>query len=417
MQMLETTEKELMKHDSDVAGSLLVLLGEDWVAQNQVGVIGNMKDDSASWSRGSTQSQSTGFSSGVGVGSARPAGPESQGYEDNRANSNLHGLRECLTAADSWRFNVFELEAETDGLPLQVLAWHLFVKHDLIKEFNLDHVKLVSFLRHIEAGHHDNPYHNSTHVADVLQSFHWLVLEGGVRQYITKFEVLCGIIASIVHDFEHKGFNNDFLIKTQDEWAIDSNDRSPNENHHLAAAFRILRDPESNFIHRMPATQQAALRKLVIDLVLATDMAEHIGIVSKLKTDLLKQMETAQEDELTNADNTPDVVKTLILQGAIKVADIGHLYAQQAVHIQWAERLEEEMWLQGDVEKDREMKMSFLMDRDKPGVTKSQPGFVDFVVRPLFETWVACFPRCNVLMNSLNDNYAYWKSKEGGEAK
>jgi len=403
-----------------VAGSLLVLLGEDWVAQNQVGVIGNMKDDSASWSRGSTQSQSTvaeGSSSGVGVGSARPTGPESQGDEDARAISNLHGLRECLTAADSWRFNVFELEAESDGLPLQVLAWHLFVKHDLIKEFNLDHVKLVSFLRHIEAGHHDNPYHNSTHVADVLQSFHWLVLEGGVRQYITKFEVLCGIIASIVHDFEHKGFNNDFLIKTQDEWAIDSNDRSPNENHHLAAAFRILRDPESNFIHRMPATQQAALRKLVIDLVLATDMAEHIGIVSKLKTDLLKQMETAQEDELTNADNTPDVVKTLILQGAIKVADIGHLYAQQAVHIQWAERLEEEMWLQGDVEKDREMKMSFLMDRDKPGVTKSQPGFVDFVVRPLFETWVACFPRCNVLMNSLNDNYAYWKSKEGGEAK
>jgi hypothetical protein len=36
------------------------------------------------------------------------------------------------------------------------------------------------------------------------------------------------------------------------------------------------------------------------------------------------------------------------------------------------------------------------MDRDKPGVTKSQPGFVDFVVRPLFETWVACFPDCKV---------------------
>ena len=30
------------------------------------------------------------------------------------------------------------------------------------------------------------------------------------------------------------------------------------------------------------------------------------------------------------------------VQGAIKVADIGHLYAELSVHIQWSERLEEE---------------------------------------------------------------------------
>ena len=119
------------------------------------------------------------------------------------------------------------------------------------------------------------------------------------------------------------GFNNDFLIKTQDDWAIDSNDkygsafepgevltslpcRSPNESHHLASAWKILRNPEANFIHRMPHAQQVLpaslflfpspltsqtqvqLRKLVIDMVLATDMAEHIAIVSRLKTDLQK---------------------------------------------------------------------------------------------------------------------------------
>ena len=40
-----------------------------------------------------------------------------------------------------------------------------------------------------------------------------------------------------------------------------------------------------------------------------------------------------------------------------QVADIGHLYAPQSVHIKWSERLEEEMWLQGDVEKQRNMKV------------------------------------------------------------
>ena len=32
-----------------------------------------------------------------------------------------------------------------------------------------------------------------------------------------------------------------------------------------------------------------------------------------------------------------------------QVADIGHLYAALDVHIKWSERLEEEMWLQGEL--------------------------------------------------------------------
>ena len=49
------------------------------------------------------------------------------------------------------------------------------------------------------------------------------------------------------------------------------------------------------------------------------------------------------------------------------------------------------------------------MDRQKPGVTKSQPGFIDFVVRPLFETWVACFPESRFLLDRINANYEYWQ--------
>ena len=48
-----------------------------------------------------------------------------------------------------------------------------------------------------------------------------------------------------------------------------------------------------------------------------------------------------------------------------QVADIGHLYAPQDVHIRWSERLEEEMWLQGDVEKRRNMKVR-LPSRSRP---------------------------------------------------
>jgi len=60
--------------------------------------------------------------------------------------------------------------------------------------------------------------------------------------------------------------------------------------------------------------------------------------------------------------------------------------------------------------------VSFLMDRQKPGVTKSQPGFIDFVVRPLFETWVACFPESKVLLDRIDENYAYWQVEPSGRA-
>lgn len=82
---------------------------------------------------------------------------------------NMAGLRACLDKADEWEFNVFDLEKESDGLPLQVLCWHLFMKHNLIEEFQLDQIKFINFLRTIESGHQDNPYHNATHVADVMQ--------------------------------------------------------------------------------------------------------------------------------------------------------------------------------------------------------------------------------------------------------
>ncbi len=50
--------------------------------------------------------------------------------------------------------------------------------------------------------------------------------------------------SAAVHDFEHGGVNNDFLIKTAHPLAITYNDQSPLENHHLAAATLEVLKPE-----------------------------------------------------------------------------------------------------------------------------------------------------------------------------
>ena len=54
--------------------------------------------------------------------------------------------------------------------------------------------------------------------------------------------------SAAVHDFEHGGVNNDFLIKTAHLLAILYNDQSPLENHHVAAAAKEQLKPEHQFV-------------------------------------------------------------------------------------------------------------------------------------------------------------------------
>lgn len=50
----------------------------------------------------------------------------------------------------------------------------------------------------------------------------------------------------------------------------------------------------------------------------------------------------------------------------------------------WVNRLQDEFFHQGDLEKSAGLPVSPLFDRDKPGVTSSQPGFFDIIALPLF---------------------------------
>lgn len=65
------------------------------------------------------------------------------------------------------------------------------------------------------------PYHNAIHAASVLQHLHLVITRGGmVGGYVDQTLRLAAYLAAIVHDFEHKGRNNDYLINTHDDLAV-----------------------------------------------------------------------------------------------------------------------------------------------------------------------------------------------------
>lgn len=61
-------------------------------------------------------------------------------------------------------------------------------------------------------------------------------------KYISDLDIMAALTAGIIHEFQHPGVNNDFLVNMQHKKAIRYNDSSVLEKHHLAAAFAVLLD-------------------------------------------------------------------------------------------------------------------------------------------------------------------------------
>jgi len=328
------------------------------------------------------------------------------------------------TAADSWEMDTLSLAELTDNKPLSTLGLHLFHHHGLTSLFNLDCTKLEQFLLLIERGYPvSNQYHNRAHGASVVHCMHCLLSHGGIATSASmaldgvedpvrrqKLVTLAGLLAAVIHDYDHEGVNNDFLVKSSSERAIFYNDKSPNENHHVAAAWCVLQRPECNFLENLTVKENRQLRSVVVDLVLATDMANHGQLLKKFQA-----VVSPAGSKLSDAANAGDIIPAssqdalVALQLALKCADLGHLSLSWTSHMRWVQRLEEEFFAQGDQEAKLGMPASFLMDRKKQGASDTQVGFFDFVVLPLFRELIRAFSSAQPMLSAVEANYQKWK--------
>ncbi|KAK9817484.1 hypothetical protein WJX74_002907 [Apatococcus lobatus] len=308
-------------------------------------------------------------------------------------------------ARSSWGFDMRGLQQATDGRVLSALALDLFQEMGLVESLGLQLDKLTSFLEQMDRGYILNPYHNATHTACVLQSLHMMLTHGGVLPMFEEASqpliLLTCYIGAIVHDFGHIGVNNNFLITSMDELALIHNDQSPHENHHLAASFKLLFNPRYNFMGSLPNEVVRHIRKLVISMVLKTDMSLHFATISNFKS-LLRSCRFMQDGRIA-----PDAVE-YVLQMLLKAADLSHTTAATDRHIFWTACLEEEMFRQGDRERAEGMAVSPLMDRESPGMSTSQVGFFELVVIPLYEGLTYAFEDLVLMLHAAKDNHRFW---------
>ena len=76
----------------------------------------------------------------------------------------------------------------------------------------------------------------------------------------------------------------------------------------------------------------------------------------------------------------------------------------------WTYLLFEEFFEQGDVEKNAGMPASFLCDRETTVIAKEQPGFINFIVAPLWKHVGTILPNMGPACEKTSQNSLTWKS-------
>ena len=178
-----------------------------------------------------------------------------------------------------------------------------------------------------------NHYHNFRHAIDVLQATFQIFLLSNILppipspnssnpptvtpllppSYITPIEVLASCIAAVGHDAAHPGVTNAFLAASKSSLATLFNERSVLENLHCLTISRIIHD-------RWPSLfsydQDERIRKLILEMILSTDMALHFEFMAKFES---------IRNSITTTPTIDEKQRRLICCCIMKSADISNL--------------------------------------------------------------------------------------------
>ncbi|KAL8842417.1 MAG: hypothetical protein Q9170_000545 [Blastenia crenularia] len=333
-----------------------------------------------------------------------------------------------VSAFTSWSFSAHEFSEDQ-----LVHAAFLMLQHTLdmaeLERWRLPAADLKSFLLASRAAYNSFVhYHNFRHVIDVMQAvFYFLVRIGTLPPYpqnsmtplglpqpkspvgslLRPFDALTLLICAIGHDVGHPGVNNAFLVALNAPLAQLYNDKSVLESFHCAAYSQILRR------YWESAFEDTAMRGLMINSILATDMGLHF----KYMADLGNLQEKVYHNHGTEgwSPQILDEYRTLTCGLLIKCADISNVARPFGVAATWADILQLEFANQGIMENDLGMATTLFGGPPELGnltkLASSQNGFMNIFARPLFEAVSDILPAMAFAVEEMKANQQSWKQK------
>ncbi|XP_061576956.1 cGMP-inhibited 3',5'-cyclic phosphodiesterase 3A-like isoform X2 [Cololabis saira] len=340
----------------------------------------------------------------------------------------MEGLEPLMSQLNSWNFPVFNLMEKTNGKCGRILSqvsYRLFEDTGLFETFKIPVKEFMNYFHALENGYRDIPYHNRIHATDVLHAVWYLTTQpvaglpslmadhgsasdsdsdsgithshmgflvsktytvsedgyGCLSGLIPALELMALYVAAAMHDYDHPGRTNAFLVATSAPQAVLYNDRSVLENHHAASAWSLfMSQPEYNFLVNLDHVEFKRFRFLVIEAILATDLKKHFDFLAEFNAKV-------GDDPSTGIDWSNENDRLLVCQMCIKLADINGPLKCKELHLQWTEGIVNEFYEQGDEESSMGLPVSPFMDRAAPQLAKLQESFITHIVGPLCNSY------------------------------
>ncbi|KAM7414835.1 hypothetical protein PAMA_019586 [Pampus argenteus] len=354
----------------------------------------------------------------------------------------MEDLEPMMSQLNNWNFPIFSLMEKTNGKCGRILSqvsYRLFEDTGLFATFKIPVKEFMNYFHALENGYRDIPYHNRVHATDVLHAVWYLTTQavpglpslitdhgsasdsgvfintriyahsdsgithshmgflvsktysvsedgyGCLSGLIPALELMALYVAAAMHDYDHPGRTNAFLVATSAPQAVLYNDRSVLENHHAASAWNLfMSHPEYNFLVNLDHVEFKRFRFLVIEAILATDLKKHFDFLAEFNAKV-------GDDPSTGIDWSNENDRLLVCQMCIKLADINGPLKCKDLHLQWTEGIVNEFYEQGDEESSMGLPISPFMDRAAPQLAKLQESFITHIVGPLCNSYDSAY--------------------------
>lgn len=329
---------------------------------------------------------------------------------------------------NEWDYEIFELAKASGNFILSQVTYKLFMEVGLFETFRIPLKEFICYFHALELGYRNKPYHNRVHATDVLHGVYYLTTQripgfqqcsidlfnrhgsssesesdstdnrcghthrarndlddsyGIMGANFPALELMALYTAAAMHDYDHPGRTNAFLVATHAPQAVMYNDRSVLENYHAASAWGLLlQDERYNFLCGLDKAEFKRFRFLVIEAILATDLKRHFEILALFNAKV-------NHEEGTGIEWNSEADRLLVMQMVIKLTDINGPAKKRELHIDWTRRISEEFYEQGDEEARLGMPISPYMDRRNGQLAKLQESFINHLVAPLCNSMVS----------------------------
>ena len=283
---------------------------------------------------------------------------------------------------------------------LMELVRAIFAWEGSAATLGIDKATLSRFIEAVARGYRPNPYHNLNHATDALNTMGWFVTRPTFARNFPSWMRFLLMVATLVHDVDHPGNDNQWEIKTRSTLAHRFANKSVLEQRSVEVTRQLLDREPTNLFKDMPPAQQEEGMALIEQLVLATDFARHQDFLERL-TKCLAGGGPDYQDERT---------RMLIACSLIKAADIANTTKPYHLARPWGSRVMQEFWAQGFREQAQHLEVGPLNDAATINVYAAQAGFIKYACQELFVLLSQVEDEIGAMVEQLRENIARYES-------